>query len=450
MKRLWGAMIAWFDGLAGRTTLVVMLSLAMVFAVNLQEYLSALNAEAESASEARLADRLVTIKRAVMLAPVAERDLVAHSLSGGPISAHWSPFDHAVPGGAQVAALERLADRLKGRVPELADGGLIIGTGRDGMMDDPHLAVISMQFPDRSWLNVALLSLTPVTAVPSPRTLWTISLMSLAGLALAVFLVRWLSRPLAAFALAAKTFSAGAAVSPVAERGPREVRELALAFNEMQARIARLLTDRTQALAAVSHDLRTPITRLRFRAEDIADPAISAAIIRDLDEMERMIEQTLTFLRGKQADEEVRPVDLVAILETIANDMADHGLAVDLQAPARLVIPGRRIALKRALSNLVENAVKYGGQARIRLGETRAGVVVEIEDDGPGIAPADRDRALEPFVRLESSRNGETGGFGLGLTIAASVIEGHGGRLVLTDGAGGRGLLVRVELPAAV
>ena len=450
MRRVWGAAIAWFDGLAGRTTLVVMLSLAIVFAVNLQEYLSALNAEAESSSEARLADRLVTIKRAVLLAPLEERDLVAHSLSGGPISAHWSPSDHAVAGGDNLAFYERLGERLIARVPELADGGLIIGTGGDGMGEDPHLAVISMQLPDSSWLNVALLSLTPVDAVPSARTLWTMSLMSLAGLALAVFLVRWLSRPLGAFALAAKTFSAGAALSPVPERGPREVRELALAFNEMQARIARLIADRTQALAAVSHDLRTPITRLRFRAEEIGDPTVSGPIIRDLDEMERMIEQTLTFLRGKQNDEEIKPVDLVAILETITNDMADHGQGVDLTAPARLVIKGRRTALKRAFSNLAENAVKYGGHARIRVSEAVGRVVVEIEDDGPGIAPEDRARALQPFVRLEPSRNAETGGFGLGLTIAASIIEGHGGTLALLDGPGGKGLLARIEIPSTV
>ncbi len=437
----------WLDGLAGRTTLVLMVSIALVHLVSLHGYRRSLTEETTLASEARLADRMVTIMRAVTLAPEEERDLVAHNLSGGAIRAHWSRTDHAVPGGPGSQNLGELARRLEAMAPELAGGGLTIGTGGDGGLDDPHVALISFRLPDSGWLNVALLSYAVPPPVTAGRTLLSTSLMALGGLVLAAFLVRWLSRPLGAFARAAQSFSEGAAASPVAETGPREVRALARAFNDMQARIARLILDRTQALAAVSHDLKTPITRLRFRAEEIADPDLAGAVARDLDEMERMIDQTLAFLRGERRDEELRPVDLVTILETVADGLADRGAEVTLDVPDRAVIAGRRLALKRAFGNLAENAVKYGGKARISLVEGRDDLVVEIEDDGPGIAPGDRARALEPFVRLEPSRNVETGGFGLGLTIAASIVDGHGGTLALLDGEGGGGLLVRVTLP---
>ncbi len=145
------------------------------------------------------------------------------------------------------------------------------------------------------------------------------------------------------------------------------MRALASAFNEMQRRIARLIDDRTQALAAVSHDLKTPITRLRFRVDEIADPAARAAAEADLDDMERMIDQTLAYLRGDRADEEIKPVDLVAILETVTGDLADAGRPVELMGAPSVVLPGRRLALKRAFANLIDNALKYGGRASVRV-----------------------------------------------------------------------------------
>jgi signal transduction histidine kinase len=259
-------------------------------------------------------------------------------------------------------------------------------------------------------------------------------------------LVAWLTRPLSAMAAAARGFYRTRDMQPVPEDGPREVRALASAFNDMQRRIARLVDDRTQALAAVSHDLKTPITRLRFRVEDIADAETRAAVAADLDEMERMLDQTLAYLRGDRETEDVRPVDVVAILASLVADQTDAGRPVVLAGAAQAVAPGRRLALKRAFANLIDNALKYGGRAEIgvAVGES---VVVTIRDHGPGIAEADRARAVQPFVRLEPSRNPETGGFGLGLTIAKDVIESHGGALALGEHPQG-GLVVTVTLPA--
>jgi signal transduction histidine kinase len=196
----------------------------------------------------------------------------------------------------------------------------------------------------------------------------------------------------------------------------------------------------------VSHDLKTPITRLRFRIEDLDDPGARTAIAADLDDMERMIDQTLAFLRGERADEEVRSVDLVAILQTITDDMTDRGRHIGLGGLSSAVIAGRHLALKRAFGNLVENAVKYAGEVDVTVEREADRFLVTINDDGPGIAPADVDRAMSPFVRLEPSRNQSTGGFGLGLPIAKAIIEGHGGTIALGQRPAG-GLAVTVSLP---
>jgi two-component system OmpR family sensor kinase len=433
-----------FDGLAARTIVVVLLGIGAVHLVSLWTYQHSLTLEAEVSNEARLADQLLTIKRAVMRVPYEEREAVAHDLSGGHVQAHWSRSEHAAPGGPGGENWAGLGVRLRALAPELASDGLVIGANRK-VDDDPHLALISMRLPDETWVNVSIVSWSPRTP-PNHGALLSTSLMALGAVVVSIFLMGWLTKPLSAFADAAGRFYRSTEAAPVPEEGPREVRALASAFNEMQRRITRLIDDRTQALAAVSHDLKTPITRLRFRIDDIPDPAARAAAEADLVDMERMIDQTLAYLRGDRADEEVKPVDLVAILETVTDDLADAGRPVTLSGVGSAVLPGRRLALKRAFGNLVDNALKYGACARITVRDLGGAVEIVFADDGPGIAPDDRERALAPFVRLEPSRNRDTGGFGLGLPIALAIIQGHGGTLALSN-AGGSGLLARVTLP---
>jgi signal transduction histidine kinase len=434
------------DSLALRTTLVVLIGIGLVHVASLWTYQHRLTRELDLASDARLADQLLAIKRAVMRVPEQERETVAHDMSGGPIEAHWSRTEHAVAGGPGATEWDALGRRLRDVAPEIAEDGLVIGANRR-VADDPHLALISIRLPDQSWINVSLVAWNP--QVPAGRgTLLSTSLMALGAIFLSVLLVRWLTRPLTGFAEASKELYRSRRAVLIPEDGPREVRALAVAFNDMQRRIGRLIDDRTQALAAVSHDLKTPITRLRFRIEDVADPEARAAIAADLDDMERMLDQTLAYLRGDRADEEVKPIDLVAILETITGDASDRGLSVSLGGAANASVAGRRIALKRAFGNLVENAIKYGQQADVVVEDRNEGVQVTIRDRGPGIAPADIDRALLPFVRLEPSRNQETGGFGLGLTIAQAIIEGHGGNMTFENHLDG-GLVVSIRLPKA-
>lgn len=433
-----------FDTLVARTTIVLILGIATVQVVGLQTYRASLSQDLSEATERRLADRLLTIKRTLARLPDELREEAAHDLSSGAIEAHWSRDDRAVEADTENAMWVDLQARLVELAPELAEGGLIVGEQAD-QSPDPHVALISMRLTDGTWLNVSLLSWTP--RIPgAPQTALVAWMIALVALATAILLVRWISRPLARFAQAANGFYTTGKVAAVPETGPYEVAILARAFNDLQDRLARSIEDRTQALAAVSHDLKTPITRLRFRAEDIENETLVRAVTQDLDEMERMIDQTLSYLRGDRSDEPLRPVDLVAILKTVTDDLTDQGASVVLSGLRAAVVTGRRLGLKRALGNLVGNAVKYGGSARVSVSTSAKDVVVAIEDDGPGIAAADRERVFLPFVRLESSRNSATGGFGLGLTIARAVIDGHGGKLELADSPSG-GLCVTVSLP---
>ncbi len=432
------------DTLTNRTILLMLIGIGVVHLASLYAYQIALHREASVASDTRLADRLLTIKRAVMRVMPAEREPVAHELSGGPIEAHWSPTDHAVAGGPGSADWEGLRAKLIELAPELATSQIIIGANRK-LESDPHLALISLQLPDESWINISVFSrLTPPSS--NHGTVLSTSLMALGVIGLSILLVRWMTRPLQTFANAAQRLYKSADQARVPEDGPREVRELASAFNEMQARIKRLIDDRTQALAAVSHDLKTPLTRLRLKSEGLKDKALAASIRGDLAEMEQMLDQTLAYLSGDRTDEAIRSLDLAALIQTLADETSDTGADVAATGIGRLIIDGRSLALRRALGNLIANAVKYGERARISVATNESTVVVTIDDDGPGIAAGDLERAFEPFQRLEQSRNKDTGGFGLGLTIARTIILGHGGSLMLANRAE-RGLRATVTLP---
>jgi signal transduction histidine kinase len=219
----------------------------------------------------------------------------------------------------------------------------------------------------------------------------------------------------------------------------------------MAARIRRFVSDRTEMLTAIGHDLRTPITRLKLRAEFIDDDELRTKILGDLDELETMVSATLAFGRDARANEPVSSIDLVELLRTILDETSDANpdLAERLiyQGPPHQTVQARPVALKRALANLISNAVIYGGDACVTMKPPRNGAVeVTIEDDGPGIPAGEMDRVFEPFHRLEQSRNRETGGVGLGLPIARNMLRAHGGDVVLTNRPEG-GLKVLVTIP---
>ncbi len=259
--------------------------------------------------------------------------------------------------------------------------------------------------------------------------------------------VRHLTKPLGIFARAAERLGTDVKAPPMPERGPAEVRDAIRAFNEMQRRIRRFVEDRTQMLAAISHDLGTPITRLRLRAEFVEDAEQQQKMLADLDDMEKMVFSALSFARDEAASEPHAMVDLRSLLQRVCDEMADAGHDVTLDIGDDAVRYGcRPAALRRALTNLIDNAVKYGGQARVSLQDDENAVLIRIDDDGPGIPEELQEEAFRPFRRLEASRSRETGGTGLGLSVARTIVRAHGGDISLTNRGEG-GLRIEIRLP---
>jgi len=237
---------------------------------------------------------------------------------------------------------------------------------------------------------------------------------------------------------------------PVPETGPLEIRRAAKAFNRMTARLKRFVEDRTRMLAAISHDLRTPITSLRLRAEFVEDPENRARIIETLNEMEQMVEAAMTFAREETANEATRKIDIAALVESAVEDLAETGRPIAFSGEVTpRVYPCRPLSIKRAFGNLVSNALEYGATVEVAIQDADDdGLWIEISDDGPGIPIDQREQVFEPFFRLEESRNRDTGGIGLGMAIARTAIRAHGGEIYLEDAPQG-GLLARIYLPPA-
>jgi signal transduction histidine kinase len=306
---------------------------------------------------------------------------------------------------------------------------------------------IAVKLPNNAVVSAQLVLPGPPSRPPIPA--WSLFTFALVFLPLVFFWAAWtLSRQLNKFARAAETFSLEGGHEPLPESGPEEIQQVARALNRMRDRIAGLLADRTRMLSAIGHDLRTPITRLRLRAEFVEDEHIRRDILKDLDRMNRMVNSALTYIRDGLDVEKAVPVDLPALLRTVGDNFTDVGEAVSYEGAEHLSVTARPDALVRAVENLVENALKYGSRAVLRTGRTADDrVYIEVEDDGVGIAEGQRQAMLEPFVRGDAARGSTAGGFGLGLSITASIAKSHGGELELSAGKMG-GLLARVVLPA--
>jgi signal transduction histidine kinase len=320
--------------------------------------------------------------------------------------------------------------------------------------DDDHwhmrqtTIIMALELGDGQWLNATYTVARP----PQPWAHATFLILGLTGLAVCIvafFMVRRITNPLANLARAAEALGRGETGPDLLECGSDEVRQTTKAFNQMRDRLNRFVDDRTRMLAAISHDLRTPLTTLRLRAELLADSEHKQKILDSLDEMQRMTEATLAFARDDAAVEETRAADLGSMIESIALDLGDMGYTARFDDPGAASYACRPVALKRALRNLMENAVRYGGEATATLSHVTPtdDVVIIIDDRGPGI-PHDRlESVFDPFYRLEESRSHETGGIGLGLAIARTIVQAHGGTIELTN-RDQSGLCATVILPA--
>lgn len=305
--------------------------------------------------------------------------------------------------------------------------------------------LIQVRLADGTW--VAFDTHIPEESASLPgRLLLTLAVLLLVVLGIAVLAVRWLTRPLQVLSSAADELGRDINRPPLPENGPLEVRRAAHAFNAMQARLLSFIAERTRILAAMSHDLKTPITRMRLRAELLEDDALRGRFEKDLREMEAMVSQTLDFMRGLGGGEVAQPVDVLALLESLQADNAEMGRRVIIEGKPRSPYPGNVPLLKRCLANLVDNAVLYGKSATVIVEDDSNALRLRIVDDGPGIPAAELEQVFEPFYRLETSRNRETGGTGLGLAIARNIAQAHGGDIVLRNRPQG-GLEAVLTLP---
>jgi signal transduction histidine kinase len=304
---------------------------------------------------------------------------------------------------------------------------------------------IQVKLNDGTWVRFERQVPESLLGWPS-RLLITLGILLVSVVALSSLAVRWSVGPLRALRRAAEELGKDIHREPLAVEGPVEVAETARAFNTMQKRLKNYIEDRARILAAVSHDLKTPLTRMRLRTDLLEDEALREKIETDLDDMESMVGATLDFMRGTETKEPSQPLDLMALLESIQGNMSEAGREVELTGRIENPIHGKPLALKRCITNLVDNAVYYGKRAGITVDDQDQHVVISVSDNGPGIPEDSLERVFDPFFRLEASRSQHTGGTGLGLGIARNIARAHGGELVLENRPRG-GLTARLRLP---
>ncbi len=388
-------------------------------------------------------EQLVTLVQLIGAGRATERPALASSIAAAFPHLELtfdSRVDEGEPASKEAPGRDRLLDGLRGHL------------GSDYRIarvesQSPNLPLhIAFRIPGGGVITALEPDMVPPRLLGGPLGL-TILMLATSVTLLGLWAARGLTGPLRHFAKAAEKFSPETDVAPLPERGPFEIRAAARALNQMRQRIKDLVNGRTRMLTAISHDLRTPITRMRLRCEFVDDPVTRNQLIEESLHMNAMVESVLTFLRDGQSREQIGMVDISTSLQTICDQFADMGQNVRFYGPDHLVVRARADEMHRAITNLVDNAVRYGDTVDVRLNAEPHGVTIAIEDNGPGITAGDKEDMLEPFVRGDPARgvNGDTG-FGLGLSIARNIIEAHGGTLTLADRSPS-GLIARVALP---
>jgi signal transduction histidine kinase len=443
------------ESIVGRTLVVLLLGLAVSHGFSIALYFDDRVTILELAGGEHVGERIATTTRLFEKATPRERRQIIELADNPRLRVAWGAeptVAEDAPVNWEVEVLRRslLAHLGSQSVPRFR-----IGHATETMTGTTHVneratsehrtILVSLELPDRGWLNFS-------APVEIQEPFWSfkfilsiVVMISAVGI-LSVLVVFQVTAPLRVFAQAAQRLGVKVDAPPLPETGPIEVRRAVHAFNEMQSRIRRFVTDRIQMIAAISHDLRTPLTRMRLRADLISDQEQQAKMLHDLDEMESMISSVLSFARDDAAAEPQSHLDLDALLQSICDDMSDAGEAVEISGQPGLLYTGQRMALKRAFTNLIDNALKYGMRARVRLVDDEDWVTVEIDDDGPGIPDSEKEKVFESFYRIEQSRSRDTGGTGLGLAFTRAIIRRHGGDITLHNRVGG-GLRVEVTLP---
>lgn len=412
-------------GLLGRLTAILLLTLVLEFAVGTLIYERASHLSLQEDDAKRLAEHLVISRKLMKEAPRAERRAMAVQLTTGRYEVHWTA---SLPAPPLAPDLDKMRRQILAWEPSLAQSNLRLRLASPGRHSEINGG---LQLPDGSWLYFGMhhavgkweftlgrmgLALIPVLA-----------LLFAGGL-----LIRRTLAPLRELAHATEHIGLQNRVE-VQEAGTEDIRHLIRAFNVMQERIHRLIAERTETLAAVGHDLRTPLARLQLRLEELDERGPRIAMSEDIGEMTAMIDSLLAFLGGERDPEARVHTDLAVMLATIIDNFQDQGRDAEYDGPDHLDAVIRSMSIRRAVSNLVENALHYGTRARLLLARERDEVVIRVEDDGPGIPEQRLADALKPFTRLDAARQRNTRGLGLGLAIVDRAVKQEGGKLLLTN-----------------
>lgn len=402
----------------------------------------------ESGITDRIVDRTVSASALLAAIPARQRSPAAHALSSGP----WSFEVHrGRTADADMSAAERnLANRIEALLPRAKTPRTVVVRIRppNGADYKRRPAIGSV-----TEINVPLVRGTQlITTFYRPVTQpWPLQSIVAAGLAIlltsiaAGLVARRVARPLSNLAAAASVAARGGAAPRVAEEGPSDVRRAASAFNAMTDQVSRTMESQRQLLSAVGHDLRTPITAMRINTEFVEDGDTRERLTKNIEELQELTEAVLSAAKGV-GWEEMRRIDLAALAESLCADLEEMGKPVTWEAHAAAPLCCRPNEIRRAIRNLIENAIAYGKKADVCLNGTSGGYEIIVDDEGPGIPEADRERVFEPFVRLEASRSSETGGSGLGLALVKAIAQGHGGNVRLTNREEG-GLRAIFSLP---
>lgn len=427
-------------GLVGRLFVILLLALTLEFAVGTLIYERAGHLSLQDDEARRLAEHLVIARKLLSDQPRTERHALAVQLTTDRYDIHWTGSSPPPP--PLAPELERMRRQILTWEPILGESGLWLRLASPGRVSAINGG---LQLPDKSWLYFGM---------HHSGGKWTFTLGRL-GLALIPLvallvaggvLIRRTLAPLKDLTKATEHIGLKDEVV-VAEGGTSDVRDLIRAFNAMQKRIHRLITERTETLAAVGHDLRTPLSRLQLRLEHVEDAEARETMGEDLKEMGEMIDSLLAFLGGEKNGEPSVRTDLAVMVATLVDAFQDQDKDVTYDGPDHLEMDVRQMSMRRAVNNLIENALHYGHRARVTVDRRRDEILIRVDDDGPGIARDKLDEVLKPFARLDEARQRNTRGLGLGLAIVARAVELEGGQLMLANRPGG-GLRAEICLPA--
>lgn len=405
-----------------------------------------------------LLQEVATVSRVISAAPQFDRVKLSSAASTERLTFEWfetgsntaKALETAHYKPSEVQSGEQLISSFIGNTARRLDAFSIENpvSAAEGIRVDkrkyPNATFLALQLQDGSWLLCSAL-VRSWGFYARERLLLELTILVSWIIAVSLIASRQLSQPIEKLAKDVGRYGAKPYTAPIPETGPRQLRLVVRTINAMQAQIQKFIADRTTMLAAISHDLRTPLTRIRLRGEFIEDPEQQAKLFRDVDEMQAMIDGALSFFRDDAISENITVFDLPGILHTIVNDFADQNISINYIGPVRATCQGRPFALKRVFTNLVENAIKYATPPTIELKCTKEQYIVSIRDKGPGIPESAIERIFEPYFRVDKSRNRETGGVGLGLTSALSIVQAHGGSIDVCNHVEG-GLEVRVSL----